>query len=424
MKVLSLPLLLFALLPLNSSAFVGTARLHLTRLDAARRCTGTAAATELIQRAVARGRRRLSTLLASAPLQAGESEYTVDLSIGTPPQPFSASVDTGSDLVWTQCEPCVLCYDQRTPIFDPSKSSTFAKIPCAGELCEALERRSCNASSCHYTYNYADLSYTEGELAAESLAIGSTTVASIAFGCGSSNNGVGFSEAAGFVGLGRGKLSLISQLGILTFSFCFTSFGSPKKGSLLLGSLPPSANPNSSSPPSTVSTPILLNSFRPSFYYISLKGITVGTTRLDIPSSAFAIRNDGSGGMIIDSGTSITFLEYAAYAKVEEAFSSQIKNLSSTDESVFDLDLCYELPTADAAPETLGLPRLVLHLEGGDVELSPASLFGVDGETRSMCLMMAASNGLSVFGNFQQQSTVVMYDLGNEKLSIIQGSQC
>ncbi|WOL09094.1 hypothetical protein Cni_G17847 [Canna indica] len=154
-----------------------------------------------------------------------------------------------------------------------------------------------------------------------------STVASIAFGCGSSNNGVGFSEAAGFVGLGRGKLSLISQLGILTFSFCFTSFGSPKKGSLLLGSLPPSANPNSSSPPSTVSTPILLNSFRPSFYYISLKGITIGTTRLDIPSSAFAIRNDGSGGMIIDSGTSITFLEYAAYAKVEEAFSSQIKNL-------------------------------------------------------------------------------------------------
>ncbi|WOL16884.1 hypothetical protein Cni_G25672 [Canna indica] len=154
-----------------------------------------------------------------------------------------------------------------------------------------------------------------------------STVASIAFGCGSSNNGVGFSEAAGFVGLGRGKLSLISQLGILTFSFCFTSFGSPKKGSLLLGSLPPSANPNSSSPPSTVSTPILLNSFRPSFYYISLKGITIGTTRLDIPSSAFAIRNDGSGGMIIDSGTSITFLEYAAYAKGEEAFSSQIKNL-------------------------------------------------------------------------------------------------
>jgi len=35
----------------------------------------------------------------------GDLEYVVDLAIGTPPQPVSALLDTGSDLIWTQCAP-------------------------------------------------------------------------------------------------------------------------------------------------------------------------------------------------------------------------------------------------------------------------------------------------------------------------------
>ncbi|URE34388.1 aspartic proteinase [Musa troglodytarum] len=389
-KLSSLTVLLLSLIPLSSGAFAGGVRVELTHVHA----TAGDSEAKLIQRAVASSRHRLSTFVDRAPLHAGETEYIVDIAIGTPALAFSALVDTGSDLMWTQC-----------PVFDPSKSSTFGSIACNSTLCTALDQHSCNAS-CHYSYMYTDHSYTEGVLATETFTIGSTSVPSLAFGCGNSNNGVAFTQAAGFVGLGRGKLSLISQMGLTEFSYCLTPLGSRKKSSLLIGSLP---NPNATAHP-VMSTPI-------SFYYITLNGITVGGTVVDIPSSTFAINRDGSGGMIIDSGTALTYLEYSAYDKVADAFMAQIKNMNTTDQSVFDLDLCYELPPK-STPDTLNLPKLIFHFQGADLELPPGNYFGVDSDTSSICLMMAESSGLSVFGNFMQQNMQVMYDLGNDVLSL------
>ena len=42
------------------------------------------------------------------------------------------------------------------------------------------------------------------------------------------------------------------------------------------------------------------------FYYLSLRGVTVGDTQLPFSASEFALKGDGSGGTIIDSGTAIT----------------------------------------------------------------------------------------------------------------------
>lgn len=406
-KLSSLTVLLLSLIPLSSGAFAGGVRVELTHVHA----NAGDSEAKLIQRAVASSRHRLSTLVDRAPLHAGKTEYIVDIAIGTPALAFSALVDTGSDLIWTQCKPCSNCYWQSSPVFDPSKSSTFGTIACDSTLCKALDQHSCNAS-CHYSYMYTDHSYTEGVLGTETFTIGSTSVPGLAFGCGNSNDGVAFAEAAGFVGLGRGKLSLISQMGLTEFSYCLTPFGSRKKSTLLIGSLP---NPNATAHP-VMSTPIVRNKSWPSFYYITLTGITVGGTVVDIPTSTFAINGDGSGGMIIDSGTWLTYLEYSAYDKVADAFTAQIKNMNTTDQSLFDLDLCYELPPK-STPDTLNLPKLIFHFQGADLELPPGNYFGVDSDTSSICLMMAESSGLSVFGNFMQQNMQVMYDLGNDVLS-------
>ena len=43
-------------------------------------------------------------------------------------------------------------------------------------------------------------------------------------------------NVAGIVGLGRGTLSLVAQLGSRKFSYCFTSIGDNKSSSLLFGS--------------------------------------------------------------------------------------------------------------------------------------------------------------------------------------------
>ncbi|GLJ18896.1 hypothetical protein SUGI_0337630 [Cryptomeria japonica] len=82
----------------------------------------------------------------AAPVNRGNNvaEFLVSMGIRTPPQKMVAIVDTGSDLIWKQCQPCKNCYDQTDPIFDPSKSSTYAKLPCNSSLCSSLPRKTAN----------------------------------------------------------------------------------------------------------------------------------------------------------------------------------------------------------------------------------------------------------------------------------------
>lgn len=70
-----------------------------------------------------------------SPVSAGNGEYLMSLTLGTPPQKFQVIVDTGSDLNWVQCTPCKLCYQQPGPKFDPSKSSSYKTAPCTDRLC-------------------------------------------------------------------------------------------------------------------------------------------------------------------------------------------------------------------------------------------------------------------------------------------------
>lgn len=57
-------------------------------------------------------------------------EYLMSISIGTPPFKIFAIADTGSDLVWTQCNPCRDCYKLNSLMFDPSGSKTYKEVSC------------------------------------------------------------------------------------------------------------------------------------------------------------------------------------------------------------------------------------------------------------------------------------------------------
>nr|KYP69052.1 Aspartic proteinase nepenthesin-1 [Cajanus cajan] len=43
-------------------------------------------------------------------------EYLVSYSVGTPPFKIFGIVDTGSDIIWLQCQPCKACYKQTAPL--------------------------------------------------------------------------------------------------------------------------------------------------------------------------------------------------------------------------------------------------------------------------------------------------------------------
>lgn len=380
---------------------------------------------ERLQRAMKRGRQRLHRLTAMALAESdpdvkssvhpGNGEFLMQLSVGTPSTAYSAIMDTGSDLIWTQCKPCQQCFDQSTPIFDPKKSSSFSPLSCSSSLCEALPMSSCGTDGCEYLYTYGDYSSTQGVMAADTFTLGGVSVPNVAFGCGEDNEGTGFSQGSGLVGLGRGPLSLVSQLGEPKFSYCLTSIDDSKSSTLLMGS---SATVNNSDT-ATRTTPLVKNPSQQSFYYLSLEGITVGDTRLPIKESTFALNDDGSGGMIIDSGTTITYLEKSAFDLVKKEFISQVK-LPVDNSGSTGLDLCFTLPSNT---NDIEVPKLVFHFKGADVDLPGENYIVADSSVGLACLAMGSSSGMSIFGNVQQQNYLLLHDLQKETLSFIP-TQC
>ncbi|OVA16174.1 Peptidase A1 [Macleaya cordata] len=403
-------------------------RIDLKRVDS----NGNFSKLQLVQRGINRGKHRLERLSAMAitssnddiksQVHTGSGEYLMSLSIGTPPMPYSAIMDTGSDLIWTQCKPCSDCYKQPTPIFDPSKSSSFSKLSCTNNLCQALSNSMCYKGGCEYLYAYGDYSTTQGVMASETFTFGNpnsssssddneqvVSIPKIGFGCGNDNEGSGFTQGAGLVGLGRGPLSLVSQLGTGKFSYCLTSIDNTQTSSLLFGSL---ANLNTTDG-ETKTTSLIQNPSQPSFYYLPLEGITVGETLLPIPKSTFQLKADGSGGLIIDSGTTITYLEQSGFKLVKKAFVSQMK-LSVADDSSTGLDLCFNLPS-DVSE--LYVPKLIFHFKGADLDLPGNNYMIADSDLGLICLAMGGSSGMSIFGNIQQQNMLVFHDLEKETLS-------
>ncbi|KAF8369533.1 hypothetical protein HHK36_032447 [Tetracentron sinense] len=399
-------------------------RVGLTHVDSG----GNFTKLELLQRGMKRGKYRLQRLTAMSkaaadddiqtPIHAGNGEFLMKLAIGTPPKPFSAIMDTGSDLVWTQCKPCDQCFDQATPIFDPKQSSSFSKLSCSSDLCKALSASTCS-SGCEYLYAYGDYSTTQGVMATETFTFGDSpgdvAVPHIGFGCGEDNQGSGFTQGAGLVGLGRGPLSLVSQIGSGKFSYCMTSVDDTKTSSLLFGSLASSKKKSGE----IISTPLIKNPSQPSFYYLSLEGITVGETLLPISKSTFALAGDGSGGLIIDSGTTITYLEESGFDALKKEFVSQMDLPVDTSDST-GLDLCFTLPSDTSEVE---VPKLVFHFKGADLNLPGENYMIADSGIGVICLAMGASSGMSIFGNMQQQNMMVLHDLEKEMLSFVP-TQC
>ncbi|KAA8547065.1 hypothetical protein F0562_003494 [Nyssa sinensis] len=379
---------------------------------------------ERLQRAMKRGKHRLQRLSAMAlsasnsevqsPIHAGNGEFLMELAVGTPPASYSAIMDTGSDLIWTQCSPCKQCFDQSTPIFDPKKSSSFSQLSCSSKLCEALPLSTCS-DGCEYLYVYGDYSSTQGVMASETFTFGKVSVPNVGFGCGEDNEGSGFNQGAGLVGLGRGPLSLVSQLGEPKFSYCLTSIDDTKTSTLLMGSLVSADSTGSA----IKTTPLIQNPSQPTFYYLSLEGITVGETLLPIEKSTFALNDDGSGGLIIDSGTTITYLEESAFDLVKKEFISQTK-FSVDNSGSTGFDLCFTLPSDTTDVE---VPKLIFHFDGADLDLPGENYMIADSSVGLMCLAMGSSSGMSVFGNIQQQNMMVVHDLVKETLSFIP-TQC
>nr|XP_010913306.1 aspartyl protease family protein At5g10770-like [Elaeis guineensis] len=98
------------------------------------------------------------------------AEYFITVGFGTPKQDYTVIFDTGSDLTWIQCKPCVkYCYPQNESLFDPLQSSTYSDILCSSSDCSLISGQ-CDASyHCIYGVKYGDNSFSAGYFAQETL---------------------------------------------------------------------------------------------------------------------------------------------------------------------------------------------------------------------------------------------------------------
>lgn len=358
------------------------------------------------------------------PLASGIDLQTLNyiVTMGLSSQNMTVIIDTGSDLTWVQCEPCMSCYNQQGPVFKPSNSSSYQSVPCNSSTCQSLLSAtgntgacgSTNPSTCNYVVNYGDGSYTNGELGVEHLSFGGVSVSNFVFGCGRNNKGL-FGGVSGLMGLGRSYLSLISQTNATfggVFSYCLPTTEAGASGSLVMGN--ESSVFNNVTPISY--TRMLPNPQLSNFYILNLTGTDVGGVALQAESF-------GNNGILIDSGTVITRLPSSVYKALKAEFLKQFSGFPSAP-GFSILDTCFNL----TGYEEVNIPTISLHFEdNAELKVDESGIFYmVKDDASQVCLALASLSDeydTAIIGNYQQRNQRVIYDTKQSKVGFA-GEPC
>ncbi|XP_078154404.1 aspartyl protease family protein At5g10770-like [Carex rostrata] len=332
----------------------------------------------------------------------GVGNYIVQVGFGTPSKTLTLVFDTGSEVTWIQCEPCQYCYMQLDPIFDPSQSTTFANVSCNSIPCNAVSF-GCSNSSCLYGVLYGDGSYTIGYYAEDTLTLNPDVIEKFRFGCGQDNEGL-FGEIAGLLALGPANDSFVLQTSDKyhrIFSYCLPGVSS-STGYLKFGT--------DSYLPNTKRTPIPANLRSGQYYYfLNMTGLSVAGESLKIQSKVFP-----KAGTIIDSGTVITRLPPDAYKALRSTFRKHMKQYKMAPSfSLFDT--CYDFTGLDI----ITIPSVgIQFLNDVSLDLDPNGILYAIGNSQA-CLAFASNRkrtDLGIFGNVQQRTFNVMYDVWNGEI--------
>ncbi|CAN1153094.1 Aspartic proteinase nepenthesin-1 [Linum perenne] len=368
----------------------------------------------------------------------GSGQYFVSLRLGSPPQPLLLVADTGSDLIWVKCSACRNCsHHSPGSTFLPRHSSTFSLSHCFNRLCRFVPHpypNPCNLtrlhSPCRYEYQYSDGSETSGFFSRETTTLNTssgseTKLKNVAFGCGfrvsgPSVTGQSFNGAQGVMGLGRGSISFSSQLGRHfgnnKFSYCLRDFtlAPPPTSYLMIGG----GSEGGGSESGAVSmdfTPLIDNPLSPTFYYIGIRSVSVSGVKLPIDPSVWSIDELGNGGMVVDSGTTLTFLPEPAYRVILTAFRRRVKLPIAVDPTP-GFDLCVNVSGESMKPS---FPSMRLEVEGGSVYAPPAGNYFIETGEGVMCLAIQgvkSGEGFGVIGNLMQQGYLLEFDRDRSRL--------
>ncbi|KAH6777180.1 hypothetical protein C2S52_007386 [Perilla frutescens var. hirtella] len=365
----------------------------------------------------------------------GAGQYLVKLRVGSPAQKVVLIADTGSDLTWINCR--YRCRGRRCSgdsthhrVFRADRSSSFTTVPCSSAICKIdlanlFSLASCPSplDPCTYDYRYSDGSATMGLFAKETVTFRLSNgrkrrVQNVLVGCSESSLGQSLEAGDGVIGLGYSNYSLALKTAHKfggKFSYCLVDHLSPRNVSsyLIFGS---HKHVNISVMRMRY-TELVLGVINP-FYAVNIKGISIGGSMLQIPAETWNL--NGTGGVIVDSGTSLTVLTQPAYQPVMAALNGSLQAFQRLDLDIGPLEYCFN---STAFNDTV-VPRLEFHFVDGATFQPPVKSYVIDAAPGVKCLGFApaASPGASVIGNIMQQNHFWEFDIANSRLGFATSS--
>ncbi|KAE8665120.1 Aspartic proteinase A1 isoform 1 [Hibiscus syriacus] len=362
----------------------------------------------------------------------GTGQYFVSFRIGSPPRKFIMIIDTGSSLTWMKCKyKCKGCFKDRVShnerILNAKTSRTFRPIPCSSHICKQDLARSFSlqhcprpSAPCSYDYRYSDgtkvLGFFGNDTAIVRLTDGrKVKVPEVMIGCSETIMGE-FHDIDGVMGLGfewhSFALKAARKFGY-KFSYCLVDHLSPSNlvNFLVFGDV------NDPMTPKLQYTELILGIVNP-YYAVNVSGISIDGKMLKIPSHVWDIRS--GGGVIVDSGCSLTQLVRPVFDRVVAAFKaplSKFKKLSIDSEGP---DICFD----DTGYKESLMPKLVIHFADGAKLTPPVKSYVLDAAEGEKCLGFTATPwpGSTVIGNILQQNHMWEFDLLNSKLGFAPSS--
>uniref|UniRef100_A0A0E0BGV3 Peptidase A1 domain-containing protein n=1 Tax=Oryza glumipatula TaxID=40148 RepID=A0A0E0BGV3_9ORYZ len=277
------------------------------------------------------------------------------------------------------------CVPRGSPSYYPDRSSSLSKLPFSDRLCKAVgssggvAKCAAGGAECDYKFSYGfHRHYTEGYLGSETVTLGGDAMDGVGFGCTTMSVG-NFGRSSGLVGLGRGPLSLVSQLDVGAFSYFLIPYTDPtaKPSPLLFGSL------------------------------ATLTGAGVQSTPL-LPASRSARRRWSGFGMVFDSGTTLTYLAEPAYTAAKDAVLQQAAAAAlPRAANRHGFEACFQASAGGGGSGSF--PAMVLHFDGGaDMALPTANYILEVGARRDgvSCwgVQRSPAAGTSIIGNIMQMN--------------------
>ncbi|RYR15120.1 hypothetical protein Ahy_B04g071843 isoform A [Arachis hypogaea] len=353
---------------------------------------------------------------------------TIDIEDDVAYKSYLLVFDTGSDLIWIQCEECKIqdenhrCYPQKEEPFPDSKSRTYQPLPSSYPLCKY--GRSDEKGRCIYTVKYKTGSINStGVLSSETFRFLSTSspsgtekVREIVFGCGYKNydddrNDGDAYQIAGIFGMSPGPLSFLSQYKGKKFSYCMV----PRH----VKNPPPTYLRFASEvkPLTRFQTvDLLMTKATKSLFILQLEDLGVNGKRLRIDR-----RRLGNQQLVVDSGSTNSLMLNGAHEKLVSKLDSILITATGDfkkDVVTFEDQICYKRMRKPQG-FTANIPSVNYYFKGGaHLDLPPQNVFvqKLKRNTEWFCFNIFPDQQMNLLGAYQQADFKFIFDIKKNKL--------